>query len=85
MVLTLALKQSLLLSTPAAEYLEYRSFIQRNYKQVAVWTSLNVGADAEVSPDKQALALGNVELAVVIGNAIFKTRVVDADFSSVAG
>ena len=69
MVLTPASAAAIHLYSPS-KYLKYRSLIQRHHKQVSVWTGLNVGPHSEVSTDEQALAFGNVELAIVVGYAI---------------
>src|SRR4051812_4026470 len=58
---------------------------KRNDVEVAVRPGEKGGADAEVPPEEEALALGPVVLGEVVGDPIEKTRVVDGDPLAVAG
>src|SRR5215204_3377939 len=53
--------------------------------EVAVGSGVDVRDDPEVAPEEQALALGDLPLADVVGDAVFEPRVVDRHVAAVAG
>src|SRR5262245_9853004 len=67
------------------EHLVNHASIERHHVQIAVWSGHHIGADAEVPPKQQALALGDVELRGIVGNAVLQSWIVDADLLPVAG
>jgi hypothetical protein len=66
------------LGLPAGDFVD-RALIRRDHEQVAVRPGLDVGHDPEVRADEQALAFGDVELAVVAGDPVLQPRVADTD------
>src|SRR4051812_45904062 len=58
---------------------------ERNDVEVAVRPGEESGADAEVPPEEEALALRPLVLVEVVGDPVEKTRVVDGDPLAVAG
>src|SRR5918999_4650205 len=74
--LTLVLAPEDLVNLPVAE---------RDHEQVAVWSGLDVGADAEVPADQERLAFGDLELVEVVRDPVLDPRVVDGDAPPVAG
>src|SRR5207249_2174205 len=61
-----------------------RAVRQRDDEEISVRSSVNVGADAEVSSKQQGFTLGDVELGEVVGDAIFQSWVIDGDLTTVA-
>jgi len=51
------------------------ALVQRHQEEVAVRAGLDVGHDPEVPPDEQALAFGDVELVVVVGDTVLQPGV----------
>ena len=47
--------------------------------------SLNIGTDAEVSTDEQALAFGDVEFAQIVRDFVFDARIADPNLFPVSG
>src|SRR6266480_7896873 len=62
-----------------------RAVRERDDEEISVGSSVNVGADAEVSSKQQAFTLGDVELVEVVGDAIFQSWIIDGDVPAVAG
>src|SRR5918994_6329013 len=75
---------SVSLSRLSALDLVHRAVRQRHDVEVAVRPGLHVGSDAEVASEQQALALGDLPLVQVVGDAVLEPRVVDADLAPVA-
>src|SRR5688572_15147683 len=69
----------------AAENLVDGPVRQRYDEQVAVRAGHDVGHDAELAPNEQRLALGDVVLGEVVGDSVVETRVVDRDAPPVSG
>ncbi len=62
-----------------------RAVRERDDEEISVRSSVNVGADAEVSSKQQAFTLGDVELEQVVGDAIFQSWIINRDLTAVAG
>src|SRR5215218_11036126 len=58
---------------------------ERDHEQVAVGPGLDVRPHAEVRPEEQALALRDVVLGVVVGDAILEAWIIHPDLPPVPG
>src|SRR5688572_14030028 len=62
---------------------EDRALGQRDDVEPPVGTGLDIRADTEVAPEEQALALGDLPLVEVVGDAVLEARVVDGHAGAV--
>src|ERR1041384_1627918 len=60
-----------------------RAIRKRNNKHVSIRCGLNIGRDAEIFSDQQALALGLVKLIDVVGHAISQSWITEREVLSI--